>query len=592
MMKGAGKRRICLFLLLFFVGLFLCPLNSEAQYFSKYKIKGDITLTYERWWSSDDTLPKREDFMHSYNLGVESFIVDPRLIRYEVEGLFTQEIKKQEESTTINTYGISTRVSLINRPVFKGFWQYMPQPIELRFLYYKSSDYKTYNFGLSLTYRALERKKFHLQQQQQAQRKRQQTQQKTQGQGEEQGEEKPQQEIVKSIPLLPVIYLDYDHYNYTSSTSKTDSDRLNIRAEERRKNAEYRAEYNYTRYGGDTKFKTQYLDLEANYFFYEKEANKKFEIRNRLFLTDYNDTKSLNFTNTTLWFKNLGPTLKDSLGMVGGGQYYRSEDNQNYNINATATYTKYLLGESLRNVSVANALVGQTQDETIYNLGLVEDITYNLSRIFVLNTRAGVGQNELGTNFMIGAGFSTRTAFYIAPFYDYSSTATSEGRNNSHTFTLNMGARLARNLNFISTNTYKITSVSGDEPYKEDTLTMRGDLYWYISRFSINLGASYQAFKKRNGEEVDTGTTAIYSNISTFLMRRMFLNLRTIYETSKNGEKTVTFFPSLNWYIRLLTVSAEYEMKKTSGGELKNRTDHRIYLRLTRVFTRNIWGFR
>jgi len=579
--------RFCLFLLIFSGFFYIFPGLLEAQYYSKYKLKGDITLTYERWWSSDENISKREDFMHSYTLGVESFIIDPRLVSYEVEGLFTQEIKRQEENTTTNTYGISTRVSLINRPIFRGFWKNMPQPIELRFLYFKSNEYKTYNLGLSLTYRALERKKFHLQQQQQFQQRKKRSQQ-----NQDQGQGEPEEEVIKKIPFLPVFFLDYDHYNYTSSSTKTDSDRLNIRAEERRENSEYRAEYNYSRFGGETKFKTQYLDVEANYFFYEKVANKKLEIYNRLYLTDYNDSKSLNLTNRTVWFKNLGSSMKDNLGISGGGSYYKSEDNQNYNLNATITLNSYSFGDSLRNTSIVNGLFGQNDNETVYNIGVLNDMSYNLSRIFVLNGRAGVGQNELGTNFLIGAGFSTRTAFYIAPDYTFTSTATSEGRNNSHTFTLNMGTRILRNLNFISTNTYKITSVGGDEPYNEDTLSLRGDLYWYISRLSINVGASHQVFKKKNGEKVDNGTTAIYSNISTFLTRRMFFNMRTIYETSKNGEKSLTIFPSVSWYIRLVTISAEYEMKKISGGLLGNRTDHRLYFRLTRIFRKNIWGFR
>lgn len=589
---------------LFFFGLFFQTSIASAQYgsgryydFSKrFRLKGDIQLTYEKRWITNSDVPDAGSFgrfTHSYNLGLEGYVIDPRLIFFDVNGLFTQEIEESEGiSDTINTYGISTRFSLLNKPVRAGFFKNFPQPVQLRFDYYKSRDYKNLNYGVSLTYKPPERPLF-IQQHQQQQRQRRQRQQS--GQNGESPEKSDQdaagplpEEQGKKIPF-PTFYLDYDKYRYTFADTTNDTDHLNLRAESLSQTAEYRAEYNYYRYGGTTSIKTQDLDVEANFRYYDNVTTRRLELFNRLFLTDYNGVKSLRLTNRTLWSKNFGQSLKDSVVLTGGGLFFTSEDTTNYNLDATGTYTRYF-GERLRNTLIGGLSAGKNDEDTVYSVFFSNDMTYQLSRIFTLTNRALLGQNEIGGNFGIGVGLATKTVFSVAPSYDFTSLALNEGRTNTHSFNLNMTGRIINNLFFSSQNSYKITDVSGDEPFKEKLLNLRGDFFWYISRLTVNLGASHISVKRTDGDETESGITSLYSNLSTYLTRRAFLTLATTYQKDKNGEKALSIHPILNWYVRMVALTAEYEMIKRSGGE-RDGTEHRVFMRLTRYISKTMRPF-
>lgn len=590
---------LCLFLLTLFWIIYF-PSESNAQYRilspNAYMLHGDVTLIYERNWSSEGE--SRDSFTHSYNLGLSGFVIDRRLMTFDINPTFRQEINSPGD--TLNSYGLNVRVNVLNKPARRGFFRNFPQPIQLRFSYFKTTDIKTLNYGLSLAFDIFEAKRIHRdlraqqeetlkkeqegQEEGQDQEKGQQEQQRQQGQ-QQQGRKRalPVRGSSKWIPL-PVFYLDYDRYSYSAGEFNATTDHINLRALDNNIKREYRFEYDFYRYGGTGGFITQYLDLEANYRFFWKDI-ERVEVLNRLLLTDYSDRTTFNLSNRTSWFKRLGPDSRDNLTVTGGGNYIQSDSGSNYNIGGSVIYSKFF-SERFRNMVSGSVGYGKSDTENIYTISASNGLEYSISRFLTFYKRVTLTQTELGTNFLGNVGLSVRSFIIVSPSYEYSTTAEIAGRETYHKFNFDFSGRLLRRIGFTSQNYYKITNFSGLEPYNEETISLRGDIYLNLWRLNINIGANSIRVKKTDGEQVDIGLTTIYSNISSFLSRRMFLTMSSYYQIEKDGKKLLSIKPVLTWSYRLITLNAEYELRKSN-----DLTDHRILIRLTRNFSRPIRRF-
>lgn len=580
-----------------------------------YQLRGKIELTYDKRWSSDDDISKDfERFTHSYTLGLNGFVIDRRLISFDIEGSFSQELYKQGGDITAK--GISARLNLLNEKIMRGFFKRFPQPIELRFAYYKSTGTSLLNYGISLTYRPIEKPLYHARIVQQQQQRQQQLKQKmkqqektlNQDEDEEEKEERgvPKQQVTERIQIqqkqelevippalyipFPTFYLDYDKYKFKTFGQSLDTDRLDLRAESLSPWIDLKAEYSYYRLGGSSRGTYQDIELQANFRSYDDKLAKRLDIYNRVFMSDYNDMKSFMVSSNTIWSRWLGKDRRDLLSLTGGGYFFKSENIQNYNIGGTGTYNKYF-SEIFRDTISSSLNFGKNNDETIYSIQASNVIYYNASRRVQITNNLGAGYSDLGTNFKGGLGLTLRTVVDIFTSYDFSTAGTEEGRSNTHYFTFGFSGRLMRDLNFTSRNSYALTNVSGDEPYRQRTLELRGDIYWRFWRFNINIGAIHLRLKKENNDEVDTGITSVYSNINTYLSRRMSLSLSTTYSKDRKGESILSVHPILSWYIRMVALSAEYELVKHKGLE-KSVTDHRVFFRLTRTFMRTFRGIR
>jgi len=608
--------------LLIFLGSLLASREAFAVYgqivdSSRYRLRGEIQLTYDKRWSTDSDERDFERFTHTYNLGISGFIIDKRLITFELDGSFSQELNKP--GNDIISRGVTARVRFFNEKVLRGFFRKFPQPIELRFSNYRSSGTSLLSYGISLTYRPSEKPLYHariVQQQQEINQRRKQQigsnenrKQKEQKNLDEEEDETEQgqgiqapervqirekKELGVAGPVLyipfPTFYLDYDKYRYKTFGQDLNTDRLDIRAESLSPRADFTAEYSYYRLSGSSKGTYQDLDLRANFRSYDDLLARRLDIYNRIFLRDYNDVKSIMLSNTTLWSRWLGKDRKDLLSFTGNAQVFKDEEFLNYNIGGTGTYNKYF-SESLRDTISSSLNYGRNNDETLYSINASNVIYYNASRNFLITNNLSTGYSDLGANFRGGIGLTFRTVVDIMTSYDFSSSATDEGRADSHYMTFGLSGRISRNLNFNSRNSYSITTVRGEEPYRQKSLEIRGDIYWRIWRLYVNLGAIHLLVKKENADSTETGSTSLYSNISTYLSRRASLNLSTTYTKIKNGESLFSIHPILSWSFRLVSITAEYEMLRHKDND-KSYTDHRVFMRLIRTFSRNIRGFR
>ncbi len=575
-----------------------------------YQLRGKIELTYDKRWSSDDdSTTDLERFTHSYTLGLNGFVIDKRLISFDIEGFFSQELNKPGDDITAR--GVSIRVNLLNEKILRGFFKRFPQPIELRFSNYKSSGTSLLNYGISLTYRPIEKPLYHSRIIQQQEIKKQQIKQKNRQQerkNEEEEEEgqnqqgqqaqqiqvtqKQKLEVIPPALLIPfpTFYLDYDKYRFKTYGQSLDTDRLDLRAESLSPQVDLKAEYSYYRLGGTSQGRYQDLDLQANFRSYNDKLAKRLDIYNRVFFRDYNDLKSFMVSNTTTWSRWLGKNRRDVLSLTGGGYYYNSEGTQNYNIGGTGTYNKYF-SEAFRDSVTTTLNYGKNDENTIYSILASNVIYYSPSRRVLITNNLGGGYTDLGTNFRGGLGITVRTIMDLTASYDFSSSATDEGRSDTHYFNFGFSGRVMRDLTFTSRNYYALTTVRGAEPYKQKTLELRGDIYWKVWRFNISLGASHFRLRKDDSDEVDTGLTSVYSNISTYLARRTYLSLSTTYSKDRRGESILSVHPILSWSFRMVALTAEYEMIKRKMREEKT-TDHRLFFRLTRTFVRTFRGIR
>lgn len=593
-MKGYLRNRLYLFIITILI-ILLFPLYSFAQYrilrHNTYMLHGDVTLMYERNWSSEGE--SRDSFTHSYNLGLSGFIIDQRLMTFEINPTFRQEIHSPGD--TINSYGLTLRMNFLNKPARRGFFQNFPQPIQLHFSYFKTTYLNTINYGLSLAFDVLESKRIHRDlraQKEELQREEKGGQQKGQQQGQE-GQEQQQGAKKKGLELrsapskwtpLPVFYLDYDRYSYKTNEFTATTDHINLRALDNNIKREYRFEYDLYRYAGLGGFTTQYLDLEANYRFFWKDI-ERVEILNRMLLTDYSDRTNFSLSNRTSWFKRLGTDLKDNMNISGGGNYNQSGSTTNYNLGGSITYSKYF-SERFRDMVSGSVGYGRSDEDTIYTIGASNGIDYDISRFLRFSNRVSLTQTELGSNFLGHIGFTVISFILITPSYEFSTTAETDGRRTYHKFNFDFSGRVFRRMGFTSQNYYKITNFTGLEPYNEHALSLRGDIYLNLWRLNINLGANSIQVRKTDGEKVEIGLTTIYSNISTFLSRRVYLTINSYYQIEKKGKRLLSIRPILTWSYRLINLTAEYELRKT-----EDITDHRLLVRLIRNFNRPVRRF-
>ncbi|SPP99713.1 hypothetical protein NBG4_110016 [Candidatus Sulfobium mesophilum] len=593
-----------------------------SRYFTNaFLLTGEIDLVYDKRWSS---VPESDQqiFTHTYRLGLEGFVIDRRLISFDLAGSFSQDIYSPGE--TITSRGFLADFSFLNERPRKGFLTNLPQPIDLRYSNFVTGDQKTQSYGVSLTYRPTENPLFswliirretekflkELRRQQEAATKK--KKEEEEEESEEPAEEKKTPEVKQEEQQLPpkpetgpfleypTLLLDYDKYKDEFSNNSTDTDRFDVRAISSNKNVDLQAEYLYYKLGGSVTNKYQDLELKADLHFYDDKTTERLDVLNRVILKDENGVESLSLRNLTTWQKYVGERKKDLLSFWGNGDYFKSDISENHDVGVTGAYSK-VFSPRLRDDVKVHYDQGRTDAGPVYDANVDNSISYILSKIFTVTNLLSVGQTELGASYEAGLGLTVTTKPVIAVMnYFYSSSALDEGRQNSHRLDLTVTGRLARNLSFQSRNYFRISDVKGTEPFKVRGFDLRTDFYWNISRYLINFGVSETTLHETTGQTAGAEiagvpqstsfrSTSLYSNISTYLWRNMFMTLATSYTTSSEGETTLDIHPILNWHVRQTTLSAEYEMIRRSGTT--SVTDQRVLIRLTRVFEKLVKRF-
>lgn len=582
-----------------------------------YLLNGKIDLIFDKKWSSVAEAD-RQRFTQSYKLGLDGFVIDKRLISFDLDGSFSQEIN--DPGDTIDNRSFSASINLLNETP-RGFLRNFPQPINLRYSSrVRAGDSREQSYGVSFTYRPNENPLFRglIERREKEKRMKKlllETRKKKEEEEEESEEEEPAE---KKAPVVqpegggpppvaesrgtgnnlafPTFSLDYDKYNYELfNLVKTETDRFDLRAMSSSKNVDLNAEYTYNNFGGSVNSKFQDIDLNANLHHFDEKMATRLEVLNRATLRDYNSVRTLNLRNVTTWQEQIGKNRIDSIVLQGEGDYFRFDFTENYDIGASGIYKK-VFSKKLRDEVTVHFDQGRSDNGYLVNAFAGNNLNYLLSKTFTVTNNVLLGQTELGSNFAAGLGLGANLRpVNVWTKYDFSNTALDEGRTNSHRLELSIRGRMSRDLSFSTRNFYHISDVAGSEPFRERGYELQGDLYWNISVFSINVGASDVARHKSASESagvivasisgpVDFWARSLYSNISVYLSRNMFLTLSSTYTKDSAGFSTTDVHSLLSWNIRQVILNAEYEIMRQSG--FVSRTDQRVFVRLTRTFER------
>lgn len=624
-------------LVLFFVSFLLLIDTAEAlngvsypAYSRTFEYTGRIHLQYDRRWGSDTDTSER--FSHMYDLGLRGFIVDPRLLTFDVSGTFSQDINSPGE--TLNLYGFSAKVNLLNEQVRRGILRHFPQPIELRFDYYDREDFEQLHYGISMRYGRPGKLRFftgrklisyekqrpkvygvsNLNNYNNLNNLNNTNNSSNEGSGSSGALRDVREANFNNVNnanfnnlnnlnfrnnnryniygikpsregfylTFPTFYFDYDKYKHTSSFGKVDSDILSLRAETFSAHGEYTLEYRYYGYDDYSTRSDQAVFLNTNHYYHNPKTSRILEIYNRLLFRDSDPGgTSLQLSNATSWRRQLGPQLRDVLVISGGGRFFTDDDSTEYSLDLGSSYSKYF-SERMQNYVGLDLNFGEN-DDTFHSETVENVLTYQFSKIFTLQNRLRAGLNENGTLYGFGLVLSARTRIAVSTGYEFNHTEPDEGKMDSHRFSLRVSGRLARNMSFVSENYYTIKDVNGLETYKQKTLELRGNVYWNILRFRLNLGASHVATKISNGKDADSHITVIHFNGSTYLSRRILLNLYADYRIEDDDVTALEIYPTISWQLRKVWLNGEYRFTSLHRND-DTTNNHRVFLRVTRVF--------
>jgi hypothetical protein len=543
----------------------------------EYRLYGSLMLSYDRAWRSNSEVFERTTY--SLNLGLSGFIIDPRLIAFDVNGLFSQSFASNADTNTVD--GISAKLTFLGERPRVGPLRYFPQPIELRYSYFSYENFTSQNYGISMSYQLSGLKELNVRSAPDANNK--------QNTGQNNGQQVSKQPWYVLL-ARPDFYFDYDRHEGRNSVGTTTYDRLDLRADARSEHLDYFAEYRYEKSNFETiPSKTQLLEFQVNFHRYWKESSTRLESYNTLFFEKRGTEDTVSFFDQTSFVKNMGPDLRDSVVINGGGRYFSRNNSTEYGLNLDAGYNKFF-SERFSNSALGILTYISTETERRH-AGTVKDIfQYNFSNYLSVIGQTTAGRADNGSVYGLGISFPFRARFAITPGYDfyYASDTDDEKRKlKINTFSLDLAGPLLRNMSFSSQNYYRITDIDeGISSSKNKTLSLMANVFWLIERFNFSVGATY--LDTTVGERFGTGIshlpeakrtyTTIYANAYAYLTRQLLLNVMVYYQKEKQGGATTSITPLLTWQWRRVSASAQYTLNIRENSE----TDHRIFLRVTR----------
>jgi len=550
----------------FIISLLFYPDDSSAQMkrriSKRHFIYGSVELNYQRWWHNDN--PPAHEFGQHYNLGLRSFLKDPRLINFDISGILTKLSNNYSEESTLT--GVNLNINLLETPQrqWKGARRYIPGPIRLRYSKYVN-DYESTNYGIALIYSMP---------QSPAKRK---------SQEEKNGARKD-----LKIPF-PTLYFDYDKYNYKSETYESSSDLYTLRATLSRPNSRYEFLYQNFNRTDYSNFKRTIIQFQPDYRFYNKETKRSINIDNSFEVEELDGTDRISLSSKLRWHK---PYNRDSLSLLSSFDYSSlstdKEKTDNYRISASEVYTK-TFSPTVVNTTSLSLSYGKSNIEIRHSERLNNNITIELSRILKGSNRVSIENNESGSEFGIHTQLSSKTRISATAGYSFNSSSYKDNKTLSNAFTLFSTGRLKDNVSFNTGASYTIRDfydTSTVHPYSEYIFSYSTNLFWRLPKTSLSLGGNYSHRIKDNGEPLTTNFISLNGNLSRNLMKQIFLNTYAIWTKDSTNKIFFEFKPKIFWNTRQISFDVEYNYRRTSFPEVPASTEHRIFAKAIRRFSK------
>ncbi len=548
--------------------------SHYASYLKRFSLSGTVRLTYRReWYSTGDKL---SEFTHNYTLTHRGFVIDPRLISYDVEGSFSQNIN--DPGDNINFYGISTAIRFLSQRPRRGWLRLVPQPIFLRYSYNKSDFFSQTQYGLSFSYKRDEKIRFFYKGKVISIQKKRLF---FFGNGENRNDKRG-----FTLPF-PTFYFDFNKLIFKTEENKSDNNHISLRAVTSNKSSHFMMSFNYNKYKTDIESTSDsHFEFDSDFDLLRK-RDKSLTMANRLDYNKFEDRKLFSIVNVTSYTHKFGKKLRDYVKLQIAPRYLnRDPDGDNYGVIWTGSYYKEF-SPSLNNTLSASVDYEKDEQRDYHIETIANVIRYRISKKVHLSHTVSVGHdvtsNSYGTS--IGIGLNIRYPMYFD--YSYDHRAPYAGKRDIHRFTYTINGNFLRRFRFTSRNDYTIVKQKGDEPYEEKTLNLNLDVVTKLGRYNVGFGGTHYRIENTTIERrIKNNVTSLRLNLNTRPFRRANLYVSIIYSFNNHNDRTLSFAPTLTWYIRRVTFSAEYSYDKIMSDN-SDRVHQRIYIRLTRSFYRS-----
>lgn len=604
-----------LVLLFFFLSLdfFVFFSFAEARV-KKYSLEGNVGLAYSsRWFSEGET---ETEFYHYYRLGLKSYIKDPRLIRYEAEGLFSQRIHNQHENITAT--GLTLNVNFFegapNRST--GVLSYIPKPIRTRFSYYTSGEQTAVNYGISLSYTRPERfRLFHsgkiiylFDPRLEAGMIQQNNLNNTNNAGNNinnsgnnlnnlnnlgnnvnnlgnnlNNADAVRRAVARKGLPFPEFFLDYDRSQFTSNGDESIFSVLDFRTQMLLDKYSFLFQYRYeSREEQNFASTNNVININADYSHFDTKTRRTLSSYNRFSYFFGDSGSEIFFRDHTAWSSPVGTNNFDRLH-IGGGFGYVKKDLASYDAYFNPVYTKRLSPVLIDRIGIS-ITYGHGDDDKRHSERLMNVLEYDASRLFRITNSVYIGRNSDGTEYGATIGVTSKTRIYYYAGYGFSVGNSPEGRLVNHLFSFRAAGPVTGRLTFSADATYELKDVPGlDTVSSQDTLRIYGNLYYPFGKSNLVIGANYQDSKTKGDNALSSQSRTMSLTVSYFrtISSRVLLSVYGAWVNSEPGGQSVQFSPRLSIAYRKISINMEYEFLK----ELDSDKDiHRIYLNVSRHF--------
>lgn len=588
--------------------------------------RGELDVSYERNSTENTSLNK---IVQEYRLEVAGFVVDPRLMQFDITGSFQNEMDNPGD--TYKTYSFQSTFSFLNTPILRGPLQYFPQPFDVRLAYVKSNSVSSYSYGLTLEY-TLPRtaigffragKFISLQPwvptRQQSAPENDNNSNDSSNDADVSKKEGPEKGLLVPFPLLRLDYDVFNSVNELSDAGDSETTRkyLSFRAETRTLTSQYLFQYQHqTTAASDqnitSKTRDQLFSFQSDHSFPDSNDNSLLLMFNSIAYATLNQASLLNVSSRGIWLKHFGANLRDTTSISGGAAYFKNDNSSGYGGNIQGSYsasyfdrlrnsiTMTAAYDSITNKSDENFI--QNGDGRKYSMALSDALTYELSRNIGFSGDLSANSEDgkmTAYGLSLGLNFRTNVAI-VQSSYSYSHVNADSGQiidtrgslesrsglveesTDFHQIRLDIRSMLQGNIYLLSRNIYRVVDMQGGN--KENNLNLNLDLYRNYERARFSIGASYFSDRQSGLYEAENTTTMIRASGAVNFGKNVFGSAALSYSTSNNGSSFFDFSPALSWSYRRFSVSANYDLRRRISGDGQTQLDQRIYVVFKRYF--------
>ncbi|MBI5101434.1 MAG: hypothetical protein HZB33_06335, partial [Nitrospirae bacterium] len=375
---------------------------------------------------------------------------------------------------------------------------------------------------------------------------------------------------------IPFIYFDFSRDTYDGFGGSSTNDRLNVRAEQTEGHYYYSAEYRM----GDTSVSpaVHYLNLRATYD--ELYADR---------ITRFSNYASGNLIksagNTTIaiydqfaWSRQMGKGINDFVLLSGGGQYFNTNDKNNYVLNLGVTRNS-IYSERLAYSFNVVGTYDPGQERSPASGTASGSLFYRPLDYVVISGQSSAGVSSDINSYSYSLGAQADRYFkglMVNPGFLTSYAVSGKDTERGSKIYLNLATSLGSRFSLSAQNTYFMRDLVRDAVSSSSKeLSLQVSLSAKLSRYLVTAYVAYGNLVS----SLKTSSMIAGTSVETNWSGRVFLNMRGYAQKSDNNPVFMFLTTNLGFNWRQVAASLEY-----SHSRYSSTTDNRLYVRMTRSF--------